>query len=135
MVCPGEWPRLNQGLSHHHRAQVEGLKGPMCKVPKVMTREGCVLESCTHLQHLGDSQVLLEKKGRSDITGLPGPRRRVWNRPPRELVCPRYRLPESEGDRIRRDLSDTTRGDEQPLTSRTICSSAIQVTPDRAHRT
>ena len=33
MVRPGERPRLNQGLSRHHRTQVEGFKGSMCKVP------------------------------------------------------------------------------------------------------
>ena len=27
-------PGLNQGLCRHHRAQVEGVEGPMGKVPK-----------------------------------------------------------------------------------------------------
>ena len=117
MVFSGERPRLNQGLSHHHRAQVEGFKGAMRQVPKVMTREGGVLEPCTRLQHLGDSEVLLKKKGRSDTTGLPGSRRRVRNRPPQELVRSRYRLPETEGDHTLRDLlTDTSCGDKQPLT-------------------
>ena len=63
-----EWPRLNQGLSRHHRTHVEGFQGPMRKVPQVMTREGDVPAPCrpTHLQHLVDSEVLLEQKRLSD---------------------------------------------------------------------
>ena len=115
-VCPSEWPRLNQGLSRHHRPQVEGL----------MTREGGVPVPSTRLQHLGDSEVLLEQKRRSDTPGLPGPRRGVRNGPPRELVRPRYRLPEPEGDRILRDLlCATSRSDKQPLTLRTMYNSAV----------
>ena len=136
MVCPGERPRLNQGLSPHHKTQVEGFKGPMSQVPKVMTCEGGVLAPCTHLQHLGDSKVLPEKKRQSDTMSLPGPRRRIRNRPPRELVRPRYHLLEPEGDRTLRDLlSKMPRGDKQPLTSRTMRSSAVEVTPARVHRT
>ena len=136
MVCPSERPRLNQGLSHLHRTQVEGFEGPMRKLPQVMAREGGVPAPCTRLQHLGDCEFLLEQKRRSDTLGLPGSRRRNRNRSPRELVCPRYRLPEPEGDRVLRDLLRATScGDEQPLTSQTMCSSAVQVTPDRPHRT
>ena len=100
MVCLGERPRLNQGLSHHHSTQMEGFEGPMRKVPQVMTREGGVLAPSTCLQHLVDSEVLLEQKRWSDTTGLPSSRRRIRNGPPRKLVCPRYRLPEPEGDRV-----------------------------------
>ena len=97
-----------------------------------MTREGGVTAPSTRLQHLGNSKVLLEQKRQSDTPGLPGPRRRVRNGYPRELVCPRYRLPEPEGGRVLGDLlRATSRGDKQPLTSLTMCSSAVQVTPDR----
>ena len=100
MVCPSERPRLDQGLSRHHRTQVEGFQGPMCKVPEVMTREGGVLAPCTHLQHLVDSEVLLEQKGWSDTPGLASSRRGIRNGLPRELISQRYRLPEPEGDRV-----------------------------------
>ena len=135
-VCPGERPRLNQGLSRHHRIQVEGFEGPMRKVPQVMTREGGVPAPRTRLQHLGDSEVLLEQKRWSDTPDLPGSWRRIRNGSPRELVCQRYHLPEPEGYRVLRNLiCATSWGDEQPLTSRTMCSSEVQVTPDRPHRT
>ena len=56
------------------------------------------------------------------------------NRSPRELVRPRYRLPEPEGNRVLGDLLRVTScGDEQLLTSRTMCSGTVQVTPDRPH--
>ena len=45
---------------------MEGFKGPVCQVPKVMAREGGVLAPGTRLQHLGDSEVLLKKERRSD---------------------------------------------------------------------
>ena len=64
MVCPGQRPRLCQGLSHHHRTQVEGFQGPMSKVPEVMTREGGVPAPCTHLQYLVDREILLRQKRR-----------------------------------------------------------------------
>ena len=83
MVCPGERPRLNQGLSCHHRIQVEGFQGPMRKVPEVMTHEGGVPTPCTRLQHLVDSEVLFEKKRRSDTPGFSSPRRGIQNGPPR----------------------------------------------------
>ena len=70
----------------------------MRKVPEVMTREGGVPAPCTRLQHLVDSEVLLEQKKRSDTPGLLSPWRRIRNGPPRELVSLRYRLPEPEGD-------------------------------------
>ena len=91
----------------------------MCKVPEVMTREGGVLAPCTRLQHLVDSEVLLEQKRRSDTSGLSSPRRGIQNGPPRELTSPRYRLPEPEGDCVLGDLlCATSCGDEQALTSR-----------------
>ena len=108
----------------------------MRKVPEVMTHEGGVPAPCTRLQHLVDSEVLLRQKRRSDTPGLLSSQRRIRNGPPRELVRPRYRLPEPEGDRV---LSDLLRAmscsDEQPLTSRVMRSSAVQVTPDRPHGT
>ena len=73
--------------------------------------------------------------GTGDTPGLPGPQR-VRSRPHRELVRPRYRLPEPKGDRILGDLLlATSCGDKQPLTSRTMCSSAVKITPDRPYRT
>ena len=88
----------------------------MCKIPEVMTREGGVPAPCIRLQHLVDSEVLLEQKRRSDTQGLPSSRRRIRNGPPRELVPPRYRLPEPEGDRVLSDLLRATScGDKQPL--------------------
>ena len=36
--------------------------------------------------------------------GFPSSQRRIRNGSPRELVCPRYRLPEPEGDRVLGDL-------------------------------
>ena len=108
----------------------------MRKVPEVMTREGGVPVPCARLQHLVDSEVLLEQKRRSDTPGLPGSRRWIRNGPPRELVCPRYRLPEPEGDRVLGNLlCAMSCGDKQPLTSRAMCSSAVQVTPDCPHET
>ena len=99
-------------------------------------REGGVLAPCTRLQHLVDSEVLLEQKRRSDTPGLSSARRGIRNGPPRELISPRYRLPEPEGDRVLGDLLRATScGDEQPLTSQAMCSSAVQVTPDRPHGT
>ena len=77
MVRPGERPRLNQGLHRHHGVQVEGFEGPVPQVPQVLASEGGVLAPSTCLQHLGDSEVLLEQKRRSDTMGLPGHRRRV----------------------------------------------------------
>ena len=119
-----------------HRTQVEGFEEPMRKVPQVMMREGGVPAPCTRLQHLVDSEVLLEQKRRSDTTGRPSSRRRIRNGSPQELVCPRYRLPEPEGDRVLGNLlCATSCGDEQPLTSRTMCSSTVKVTPDRPHWT
>ena len=136
MVCPGERSRLKQGLSRHHRTQVEGFEGPMCKVPQVMTCEGGVPAPCTRLQHLVDSEVLLEQKRRNDTSGLLSSRRRIRDGSSRELVHPGYRLPEPEGDCVLGDLLHATScGDEQPLTSQTMCSSTVQVTPDRPHWT
>ena len=69
-------PGLNQGLCRHHRAQVEGVEGPMGKVPQVVTRKGGMPAPRTRLQHLVDSEVLLEKKRRSNTTCLTSPRGR-----------------------------------------------------------
>ena len=64
-------PGFNQGLCRrHHRAQVEGVEGPIGKVPQVVTRKGGMPAPHTRLQHLVDSEVLLEKKRRSDTTCL-----------------------------------------------------------------
>ena len=48
-------PGLDQGLCRHHRAQVEGVEGPMGKVPQVVTRKGGMPAPRTCLQHLVDS--------------------------------------------------------------------------------
>ena len=63
-------PGSDQGLCCHRRAQVEGVEGPMGKVPQVVTRKGGMLEPRTRLQHLVDSEVLLEKKRWSNTTSL-----------------------------------------------------------------
>ena len=63
-------PGLDQGLCRHHRAQVEGVKGPMGKVPQVVVRKGGMPAPRTCLQHLVDSEVLLEKKRRTNTTRL-----------------------------------------------------------------
>ena len=79
-------PGLNQGLCRHHRAQVEGVEGPMDKVPQVVARKGGMPAPRTRLQHLVDSEVLLEKKRRSDTTCLTSFRgmHRLWHT--REIV-------------------------------------------------
>ena len=41
---------------------MEGVEGPMGKVPHVVTRKGGMPAPRTRLQHLVDSKVLLEKK-------------------------------------------------------------------------
>ena len=53
---------------------MEGVEGPMVDVPQVVARTGGMLAPYTHLQHLDDSEVLLEKKRRSDTTSLPSSR-------------------------------------------------------------
>ena len=101
-----------------------------------MTREGGVPAPCTRLQHLVDSEVLLEQKRQSNTPGLPSSRRRIRNGSPWELVRPTYRLPEPEGDRVLGDLLRAMScSDEQPLTSQATCSSVVQVTPDCLHGT
>ena len=55
-------PGLDQGLCRHHRAQVEGVEGPMGKVPQVVAHKGGMPAPRTRLQHLVDSEVLLKKK-------------------------------------------------------------------------
>ena len=54
-------PSLNHGLCRHHRAQVEGVEGPMGNVPQVVTCKGCMPAPRTRLQHLVDSKILSEK--------------------------------------------------------------------------
>ena len=66
-------PGLDQGLCRHHRAQVEGVKGPMGKVPQVVAHKGGMPAPRTRLQHLVDSEVL-EKKRQSNTTCLTSPR-------------------------------------------------------------
>ena len=64
-------PGLDQGLCHrHHRAQVEGIKGQMVKVPQVVVRKSGMPAPRTRLQHLVDSEVLPEKKRQSNTTSL-----------------------------------------------------------------
>ena len=41
---------------------MEGVEGPMGKVPQVVTRKGGMPAPHTRLQHLVNSEVLLEKK-------------------------------------------------------------------------
>ena len=128
-------PGLNQGLCRHHRAQVEGVEGPMGKVPQVVTRKGGMPAPRTRLQHLVDSEVLLEKKRRSDTTCLTSSRGRNRLLHTRKLVSTRYHLPEPGDSGLRYLLLATPCGDKQPLTTRTMCSIAVEVTPDRPHRT
>ena len=91
-------PGLDQVLCRHHRAQVEGVKGPMGKVPQLVARKGGMPAPRTHLQHPVDSEVLLEKKRRSDTTCLTSSRGRNRLFRTRKLVSTRYRLPEPAGD-------------------------------------
>ena len=129
-------PRLDQGLCRHHRAQVDGVEGPMGKVPQVVVRKGGMPAPRTRLQHLVDSEVLLENKRRSDTTCLTSSRGRNRLFRTRKLVSTRYHLPEPEGDSdLRYLLLATPCGGKQPLTTRTMCSSEVTVTPDRPHRT
>ena len=78
-------PGLDHGLCRHHRTQVEGVEGPMSKVPQVVTCKGGMPASRTHLQHLVDSEVL-EKKRRSNTTSLTSSRGRNRLFRTRELV-------------------------------------------------
>ena len=78
-------PGLDQGLCCHHRAQVEGVKGPMGKVPQVVMHKGGMPAPRTYLQHLVDSEVLLEEKRWSN-TRLPSSRGRNRLFRIRELV-------------------------------------------------
>ena len=79
-------PGLDQGLCRHHKAQVEGVEGPMGDVPQVAARKGDIPAPRTHLQHQVDSEVLLEKKRRSNTTSLPSSRGRNRLFRTRELV-------------------------------------------------
>ena len=79
-------PGLDQGLRRHHRAQVEGVEGPMVDVPQVVARTGGMPAPRTRLQHLVNSEVLLEKKRWSDTTSLPSSRGRNRLFGTRELV-------------------------------------------------
>ena len=78
-------PGLDQGLCRQNRAQVEGVEGSMGKVPQVVVSKGGMPAPRTHLQHLVDSEVLLEKR-RSDTTCLTSPRGRNRQFRTRELV-------------------------------------------------
>ena len=69
-------PGLDQGLCRYHRAEVEGVEGPMGKVPQVVARKGGMPAPGTRLQRLVDSEVLREKKRRSNTTSLPSSRGR-----------------------------------------------------------
>ena len=69
-------PGLDQGLCRHHRAQVEGVEGPMGEVPQVVTCKGGMPVPRTCFQHLVDSEVLLKKKRRRNTTSLPSSRGR-----------------------------------------------------------
>ena len=91
-------PGLDQGLCRHHRAQVEGVEGPMGEVPKVVARKGGMPAPRTRLQHLVDSEVLLKNKRWSNTTSLPSSRGRNRMFRTRELVGMRYCLPEPEED-------------------------------------
>ena len=81
-------PGLNQGLRCHHRAQVEGVEGPMGNVPQVVVRKGGMLTTRTRFHHLVDSKVLLKKKRRSDTPSLPSLRGRNRLFRTRKLVGP-----------------------------------------------
>ena len=76
VLGPASRPGLDQGLCRHHRAQVEGVEGPMGEVPQVVTHKGGMPAPRTRLQHLVDSEVLLEKKRWSKTTSLPSSRGR-----------------------------------------------------------
>ena len=115
---------------------MEGVEGPMSEVPQVVTRKGGMPAPRTRLQHLVDSKVLLKKKRRSNTTRLTSSGGGHGKCRSRELLSVRYHLPEPEGDSgLRYLLFATPRGDEKPITSRTMSSSAVKVTPDRPHRT
>ena len=64
-----------------------GRDGMSGRVAKVKPRpEPPPQDPGTSLQHLVDSEVLLEQKRRSDTTGLPSSRRRIRNGSPRDIV-------------------------------------------------
>ena len=114
---------------------MEGVEGPMGKVLQVVARKDGMPAPRTRLRHLVDSEILLEKKTEL-CTCLTSPRGRDRQFHTRELVSMRYRLPEPEGDSgLQYLLLATLCGDKQPLTTRTMCSSAVKVMPDRSHRT
>ena len=118
--------QVHQGLCRHHRTQVEDVKRPVSQVPQVMAREGGMRAPRTRLQHLGDSEVLLEKKRQGDTPGLRGSWGRAGQGPPRKLVRPRYRLPGPEGNSVLGDLLVTSCNDEQPLSTRVMRSGTGQ---------
>ena len=60
----------NQGLSRHHRTQVEGFEGLVRQVPQVVACKGGMTPPRTRLQHLMDSKVLLKKKRWSNTAGF-----------------------------------------------------------------
>ena len=73
---------LDNCLRRHHGTQVEDVEGPMGKVPQVVARKRIITAPRTRLQHLGDSEVLLEKKRRSDPPDFPGTTLRNGHVPP-----------------------------------------------------
>ena len=126
VVCPGEQARVTRGLRSHHKAQVEGVEGPMGNVPQVAARKGRVLAPLIRLQHLVDSEVLLKKKKRSDTTSQPSTRGRNRLFRTREPVGMWDRQPEPEGNRgLRYLLLATPCGNKQPLATRPMRSTAV----------
>ena len=65
---------------------MEGVEGPTGNAPQVVARTGSMPVPRTRLQHLVDSEVLLEKKRWSDTTSLPSSRGRDRLSHARELV-------------------------------------------------
>ena len=65
---------------------MEGVEGPMVNVPQVVAHTGGMPVPRTRFRHLVDSEVLLEKKRRSDTTSLPSSRGKNRLLGTRELV-------------------------------------------------
>ena len=89
-------PGLDQGLCRHHRAQVEGVEGPMGKVPQVVARKGVpafntwstekffLKKKKTERYHMsheleGQEQVVPYQKTRKHAILSSGARRRQWS--------------------------------------------------------
>ena len=109
-----------------HRAQVEGVEGPMGNITQVAANKGRVLVPLTRLQHLVDSEVLFKKKRRSDTTSQPSSRGRNRLFRTREPVGKWDRHPEPEGNRgLRYLLLAMPCSNKQPLATRMIRSSEV----------